>query len=98
MYCPLVGYERRLGKSIVPAETSSGEGPAWVQAQVVEGRAMSALGHSRSTHSTPVPINVRCYSNSDRSRHECELTLCAISAREEEQIDMVGARRKQSFG
>jgi hypothetical protein len=37
-------------------------------------------------------------SEGGHSRHECELTLCAISAREEEQIDMVGARRKQSFG
>ncbi len=25
---------------------------------------LSALGHSRPMHSAPVPINVRCYSNS----------------------------------
>jgi hypothetical protein len=28
---------------------------------------MSQSGHSRPMHSVPVPINVRCYSNSDQS-------------------------------
>jgi hypothetical protein len=78
MYCPLVGYERRLGKSIVPAETSSGEGPAWVQAQVVEGRAMSALGHSRPTHSTPVPINVRFSNRPFGVKHFQTIHHCSV--------------------
>ena len=37
----------------------------------------SASGHSRPIHSAPLPADVRCASNSDRSRHESELTLSA---------------------
>ena len=32
---------------------------------VEEMSATSVVGHSRPMHSAPVPINVRCYSNSD---------------------------------
>jgi hypothetical protein len=37
------------------------------------------LGHSRPSQSLLEPTNVRCYSNSDHSRHECKLTLRATS-------------------
>jgi hypothetical protein len=37
------------------------------------------LGQKRPMHSAPVPNNVRYASNSDRSRHEFELTRCANS-------------------
>jgi hypothetical protein len=40
---------------------------------------MSPLGHSRPTHSVPVPTDVRYGSDSDHSRHESEWTLSAIS-------------------
>ncbi len=38
---------------------------------------ISALGHSRPMHSVPVPINVRCYSNSDIIIRRSEVTLRA---------------------
>jgi len=40
---------------------------------------MVASGHSLPIHSAPVPNNVRYASDSDHSRHESELTLCAHS-------------------
>jgi hypothetical protein len=40
---------------------------------------MSEMGHSRPSHSAPVPTNVRCYSKSDRILRRSEMTLCAIS-------------------
>src|SRR5450759_1609399 len=40
---------------------------------------MSQLGHSRPSQSAPVPTNVRCYPNSDHSRHGSELTLSVES-------------------
>ena len=39
---------------------------------------MSASGHSRPMHSVPVPINIRCYSNSDIIVRRSEVTLRAI--------------------
>jgi hypothetical protein len=36
-----------------------------------------ALGHSRPMHSVPVPINVRCYPNSDIIVRRSEVTLRA---------------------
>jgi hypothetical protein len=44
-----------------------------------DARATSQLGHSRPMHSVPVPINVRCYSNSDLIVRRSEVTLSAIS-------------------
>jgi hypothetical protein len=38
---------------------------------------MSQMGHSRPMHSVPVPINVRCYSNSDIIVRRSEVTLRA---------------------
>jgi hypothetical protein len=38
---------------------------------------MSEMGHSRPTHSVPVPINVRCYSDSDIIVRRTEATLRA---------------------
>ena len=38
---------------------------------------MSALGHSRPSHLTPMPINVRCCSNSDQILRRSEMTQCA---------------------
>ena len=38
---------------------------------------MSEMGHSRPMHSVPVPINVRCYSNSDIIVRRSEVTLRA---------------------
>ena len=38
---------------------------------------MSQLGHSRPMHSVPVPINVRCDSNSDIIVRRIEVTLRA---------------------
>ena len=35
------------------------------------------MGHSRPMHSAPVPINVRCYSNSDMIVRRNEVTLRA---------------------
>jgi len=35
------------------------------------------MGHSRPMHSVPVPINVRCYSNSDIIVRRSEVTLRA---------------------
>jgi hypothetical protein len=40
---------------------------------------MSLMGHSRPMHSVPVPINVRCYSNSDIIVRRSEVTLRAIT-------------------
>jgi predicted phage terminase large subunit-like protein len=42
---------------------------------------MSAAGHSRPTHSASAPTNVRYAYDSDRSRHQCKLTLSAINER-----------------
>jgi len=42
------------------------------------------MGHSRPMHSAPVPINVRCYSNSDMILRRREVTL--------------GANRRHSLG
>src|SRR5450759_4269831 len=47
--------------------------PARQNPLATHGRTIH-LGHSRPTHSAPVPINVRYASNSDHSRHESELT------------------------
>ena len=41
--------------------------------------AMSLLGHSRPMHSVPVPINVRCCSNSDIIVRRGEVTLRATT-------------------
>jgi hypothetical protein len=38
-------------------------------------RSASGMGHSRPMHSAPVPINVRCYSNSDMIVRRSEVTL-----------------------
>jgi hypothetical protein len=38
---------------------------------------MSGMGHSRPMHSVPLPINVRCYSNSDIIVRRIEMTLRA---------------------
>ena len=35
------------------------------------------IGHSRPMHSVPVPINVRCYSNSDVIVRRSQVTLRA---------------------
>ena len=35
------------------------------------------ISHSRPVHSLPVPINVRCYSNSDMIVRRSEVTLRA---------------------
>jgi hypothetical protein len=42
---------------------------------------MSSLGHSRPTHSVPVPTDVRYSSDSDHSKHESEWTLSADTQR-----------------
>ena len=44
---------------------------------VEEMSATSVVGHSRPMHSAPVPINVRCYSNSDMIVRRSEVTLRA---------------------
>ena len=44
---------------------------------VADGVRARALGHSRPMHSVPVPINVRCYSNSDIIVRRSEVTLRA---------------------
>src|ERR1035437_8174586 len=41
--------------------------------------ATSEMGHSRPMDPAPIPTNVRYAPNSDHSRHESELTRCAIS-------------------
>ena len=46
---------------------------------------MSLSGHSRPMHSVPVPINVRCYSDSDMIVRRSEVTLrehCSDAQRE----------------
>ena len=40
---------------------------------------MSLLGHSRPMHLVPVPINVRCYSNSNPIVRRSEVTLRATT-------------------
>ena len=40
---------------------------------------MSPTGHSRPMHLVPVPINVRCYSNSNPIVRRSEVTLRAMS-------------------
>ena len=47
--------------------------------QAFEVCCMSVVGHSRPMHSVPVPINVRCYSNSDIIVRRSEVTLRAIN-------------------
>ena len=42
---------------------------------------MSAWGHSRPMHLVPVPINVRCYSNSNPIVRRSEVTLRAMYGR-----------------
>ena len=44
-----------------------------------DARFTSETGHSRPMHSAPVPINVRCYSNSDMIVRRSEVTLRAKS-------------------
>ncbi len=39
----------------------------------------NSQGHSRPTHSVPVPINVRCYSDSDITVRRSEVTVRANS-------------------
>ena len=58
---------------------------------------MSAVGQSRPMHSAQVPTFVRCYSNSDRFLRRSEMTLSAISVRELERIEVVGARTTYSL-
>jgi hypothetical protein len=41
------------------------------------GRVVHNQGHSRPTHSVPLPINVRCYSNNDIVVRRSEMTLRA---------------------
>jgi hypothetical protein len=55
--------------------TNRGLGEFW-QAM---GCPMSQLGHSRPTHLVPVPINVRCYSDSDITVRRSEVTVRASS-------------------
>ena len=43
----------------------------------VRSSSMSEVGHSRPMHSVPVPINVRCYFNSDIIIRRSEVTLRA---------------------
>jgi len=38
---------------------------------------MTEMGHSRPMHLVPVPINVRCYSNSNPIVRRSEVTLRA---------------------
>ena len=44
------------------------------------GCSMAALGHSRSMHPVPVPINVRCYFNSDIIVRRSQVTLTGHEA------------------
>ena len=53
--------------------------------------------HSRPRHSAPQSTVVRCYSNSDRILRRSEMTLCAISVRELERIEVVGAETTYSL-
>jgi hypothetical protein len=65
---------------------------------------MSALGHSRPSHFVPVLNNVRYASDSDHSRYESELTLWAISCREQVQQksaierQLIRSRRRRERG
>ena len=43
--------------------------------------AASEMGHSRPMHSAPVPINVRCYPDSDMIVRRSEMTLWAMCGR-----------------
>ena len=52
---------------------------------------MSVLGLSRSMHSLPVPIIVRCYSNSDVIGRRSEVTLRADS------VEKVGVSTQPDF-
>ena len=45
----------------------------------LSSRRRSQMGHSRPVHSLPVPINVRCYSNSDMIVRHREVTLRAMN-------------------
>ncbi len=58
---------------------------------------MSALGHSLPIHSAPVPTNVRYAPNSDQNGGSMRTTLSAISVRELERIEVVGARTTYSL-
>jgi hypothetical protein len=57
---------------------------------------MLLLGQSRPCHSAPVPANVRYASNSDHSRHEPELTLCAIRRHCDTSAPSPNIRQKQT--
>jgi hypothetical protein len=52
--------------------------------------AMSLLGHSRLMQSAPVPPNVRYASDSDRSRHQTELSRWARSGLREQLVEYRG--------
>ncbi len=44
-----------------------------------DAQPLSLMGHSRPMHSGPMPINVRCYSNSDIIVRRSEVTLTAAT-------------------
>jgi hypothetical protein len=54
-----------------------------------DAHSSSAMGHSRPMHSVPVPINVRCYSNSDIYCWRSEVTLRAICGHSGETINLL---------
>ena len=66
------------GRGIVAGQTSTSEGvrTGFVQ-PLIKASSMSLLGHSRPMHLVPVPINVRCYSNSNPIVRRSEVTLRA---------------------
>ena len=59
---------------------------------------MSLLGHSRPMHLVPVPINDRCYSNSDIIVRRIEVTLRAITGSQRRHSITLSARANNVSG
>jgi hypothetical protein len=58
-------------------QVTTASDPKMEAASSAAGLAAGSRAHSRPTYSVPVPINVRCYSNSDIIVRRSEVTLRA---------------------
>jgi hypothetical protein len=66
-----------VGRALAPPVIEAGKEYQGQRTWCCDARSTSATGHSRPTHSVPVPIDVRCYSNSDIIVRRSEVTLRA---------------------
>jgi hypothetical protein len=73
--CPIMEWS---GPAPAPTAVEAGISPGGIDHhffRCCNAHSTSDMGHSRPIHSVPVPINVRCYSNSDMIVRRSEVTL-----------------------